>query len=65
MFSKGQLVFALLFFISFVVIISWAYAKDKGYNKFYFKGSYKVLLFMFFVLITLYGIVKVKRLFFP
>jgi hypothetical protein len=65
LFTKGQLTFAALFFITFVVTIAWTYRVDKAVNKSYFKGSYKVLLFIFFVLISLYSIVKIKRMFYP
>ena len=65
MFSKGQIIFALLFFVAFVIGISWAYGKDKIYNKVFFKGSYRVLLFSVFVFFALFGIVKLKHLLFP
>ncbi len=64
MFSKGQIIFALVFFIGFVVAISWAYIKDKKSNKLLFKGSYKILLFSVFIFFALYGIVKLKHFFF-
>ena len=65
MFSKGQIIFALLFFIAFVIGITWAYKKDKTKNILFFKGSYKILLFVLFVFFALFGIVKIKHLFFP
>jgi len=65
LFTKGQLTFAALFFVSFVIAIAWAYRLDKTINRAYFKGSYKVLLFILFVLVFLYGIVKVKRMLYP
>jgi len=65
LFTKGQLTFAALFFVSFVIAIAWAYRSDKAINRTYFKGSYKVLLFIFFTLVFLYGIVKLKRMLYP
>ncbi len=65
MFSRGQLIFALLFFLLFLVGIIWAYRKDKGDNKTLFKGSYKVLLFVLFIFFALYGLVKLKHLVSP
>jgi len=65
LFTKGQLTFAALFFVSFVIAIAWAYRSDKAINRAYFKGSYKVLLFIFFMLVFLYGVVKIKRMFYP
>jgi Ca2+/Na+ antiporter len=61
MFSKGQLIFALIFFVCFVIGIVWAYRKDKVDNKTMFRGSYKVLLFALFVFFALYGLVKLKH----
>ena len=51
MFSKGQIIFALLFFLSFVIAMYWSYSKDKAKNKDFFKGSYKVILFVILVFI--------------
>ncbi len=65
MFSQGQLIFALIFFIAFVFGITLAYRKDKGSNKTLFKGSYKVLLFAVLVFFALYGLVKLKHLLSP
>jgi hypothetical protein len=65
MFSKGQLIFALVFFVAFVVGIVWAYRKDKAVNRNFFKGSYKVLLFSLFIFFALYGVVKLKHFLMP
>jgi phosphatidylglycerophosphate synthase len=65
MFSKGQIIFAILFFISFVIAMYWAYGKDKEKNKVFFKGSYKVILFVILVFIVLFGVVKLKPILFP
>lgn len=65
MFSKGQIIFALLFFVAFVIAMYWAYGKDKAKNKDFFKGSYKVILFVVLVFIVLFGVVKLKPLLFP
>lgn len=61
MFSKGQLIFALLFFVAFVVAITWAYSKDKKGNQVFFRGSYKVLLAIVVIFFLLFGLVKAKH----
>ncbi|GAL75800.1 hypothetical protein JCM19275_1683 [Nonlabens ulvanivorans] len=33
MFSSGQITFGIIFFIAFVIIISFMYLKDKGMHK--------------------------------
>ena len=65
MFSKGQHLFALVFFITFVLAMIWAYGKDKIGNTAFYKGSYKILLFALLVFFTLFGIVKLKYFLFP
>tara|TARA_R100001369_G_scaffold69870_1_gene97555 strand:+ start:620 stop:805 length:186 start_codon:yes stop_codon:yes gene_type:complete len=57
MFSKGQLIFGLLFFIVFAVIIGVQYRKDLRLHKKYYKGSLWVLL-AFIGFIAMIGAVK-------
>jgi len=64
MFSRGQIIFAIVFFVSFVFGIAYAYKKDKTKNSTLFKGSYKVLLFVLFVFFALFFLVKIKHLIF-
>lgn len=50
MFSKGQLIFAGLFFVAFVSAMIYAYGKDKNLHQKFYKGSYRVLIgFLFFI----------------
>ncbi len=60
MFSTGQLIFAILFFIAFVIIISIMYRKDKKLHKKNYRGVFWVLIGFigFFVLLLLikYGL---------
>ena len=52
MFSTGQLIFAVVFFIGFVGIIALAYRKDKAIHEKQFKGSLWVLVgFIVFIAI--------------
>ncbi|WP_293289730.1 hypothetical protein [Allomuricauda sp.] len=52
MFSTGQLIFAALFFIAFVVIISLSYRKDKKLHKKNYKGVIWILIsFITFIII--------------
>lgn len=52
MISTGQLIFAICFFIAFVIIVSISYRRDKKLHKKYYKGSIWVLVgFIVFVLI--------------
>ena len=44
MFSFGQLIFGICFFIVFVIIVFFSYKSDKKKQPQYFKGSYKVLI---------------------
>ena len=51
MFSSGQITFAILFFVSFVVILVISYRKDYKSQKTYYKGSFKILI-IFILLIA-------------
>jgi hypothetical protein len=52
MFSTGQLIFAVVFFIGFIGIIALSYRKDKGIHEKQFKGSLWVLVgFIVFIAI--------------
>ncbi|EJL60064.1 hypothetical protein [Flavobacterium sp. CF136] len=52
MFSQGQLIFAVCFFISFVIVMIFAYRKDLALHKIFYKGNYKVLItFLLFIAI--------------
>lgn len=44
MFSNGQLIFGLLFFIVFAIIIGYQYRKDLRLHKTYYKGTIWVLI---------------------
>ncbi len=50
MFSQGQIIFGVLFFIAFVIVTIFMYRKDVVTHQQYYKGSYKVLIgFLLFV----------------
>ncbi|PZR21123.1 MAG: hypothetical protein DI539_08885 [Flavobacterium psychrophilum] len=52
MFTTGQLVFAVLFFVAFVITMVVMYRKDLMTHKKYYKGTYKILLgFLSFIAI--------------
>ncbi|MEC8832970.1 MAG: hypothetical protein VX772_11470 [Bacteroidota bacterium] len=52
MFSTGQIIFAALFFITFVVFISLSYKKDKKLHKKNYKGVIWILVsFITFIII--------------
>ena len=44
MFSQGQLVFASLFFIAFVITMIFAYRRDLALHSVFYKGNYKILI---------------------
>jgi len=54
MFSTGQLIFGVLFFIVFVVILFFMYRKDLKLHKHYYKGTVWVLIaFISFLLLLI------------
>ncbi len=54
MFTTGQLVFAALFFVVFVIVMVYSYRGDKKLHKKYYKGSLWILLgFIVFIALLL------------
>ncbi len=56
MFSTGQKIFGVLFFIVFVGIIVYQYRKDIPLHKIYYPKTYQVLLAFFGFLLLLFTI---------
>tara|TARA_B110000444_G_scaffold261151_1_gene311460 strand:+ start:11036 stop:11224 length:189 start_codon:yes stop_codon:yes gene_type:complete len=54
MFSSGQLLFAVFFVIIFSTIIFYSYKRDKKDQEEYFKGSFKIILFMIGLVLSLF-----------
>ncbi|MDO5977586.1 hypothetical protein Q4Q47_01630 [Flavivirga sp. MEBiC05379] len=51
MFSKGQIIFGVLFFIVFAIIVGYTYRKDLKLHKRFYSGSIWVLIaFIAFIL---------------
>ena len=44
MFSNGQLIFGILFFIAFAIVIAFQYRKDIKIHKRHYKGTIWVLI---------------------
>ncbi|MCH7524368.1 MAG: hypothetical protein IIC74_04990 [Bacteroidetes bacterium] len=44
MFSKGQIVFGIIFLIAFIIILIFAYRKDIKIHKRHYKGTIWILL---------------------
>nr|WP_026450661.1 hypothetical protein [Aequorivita capsosiphonis] len=54
MFSTGQLVFAIIFFVAFIIVMIISYRGDKKLHKKYYKGSLWVLVgFIIFILLLI------------
>jgi Mn2+/Fe2+ NRAMP family transporter len=44
MFSKGQIVFGILFAIAFIIVLFFTYRKDAKIHKRYYRGTVWVLI---------------------
>jgi len=54
MLSTGQIIFAICFFVAFVVLMVFSYRKDKKLHRKQYKGSIWILVgFIVFVLLLL------------
>ncbi|MCB7481381.1 hypothetical protein [Christiangramia sediminis] len=55
MFSTGQLIFAGLFLIAFIIVMIFSYRKDTRLHNKYYKGSFFVLIgFIIFILLLFF-----------
>jgi len=54
MFSKGQLIFGLVFAIVFIIVMIWSYRKDVKLHQIYYKKVWVVALGIFIV-VTLFA----------
>lgn len=57
MFSKGQIIFGVLFFIVFAIVIGYTYRKDLKLHKRFYSGSIWIL-FAFIGFIGLIAAIK-------
>lgn len=57
MFSTGQLIFAAIFVVAFVLIITFSYRKDKKIHRKHYRGSIFVLV-VFLLFIALLFVLK-------
>jgi uncharacterized membrane protein YtjA (UPF0391 family) len=62
MFTKGQLIFTLIFIVIFIIGMVWSYRKDAFLIKLHFKGASKTLLVIGILLIVLFLFVKMRHL---
>lgn len=58
MFSQGQLIFGILFFIAFVIAVGYSYKKDSFVHKSFYKGNYKIII-GFLVFIGMLFVIKI------
>ncbi|RNL82784.1 hypothetical protein ED312_16695 [Sinomicrobium pectinilyticum] len=54
MFTTGQLIFAIFFFIAFVMVIFFSYRKDKRLHARHYSGSIKILIGFILFLVILF-----------
>jgi phosphoglycerol transferase MdoB-like AlkP superfamily enzyme len=61
MFTQGQLIFALLFLISFIAVMVFSYRKDLKLHKQYYKGSFWILMVFLLFICALFLIKKMMK----
>ncbi len=61
MFTTGKIIFALTFFIVFLIAMIWSYKKDAPLNKIHFGGTSKVLLIIIFLFTAIFIFVKLRH----
>lgn len=58
-FSKGQLIFASIFLLFFIILMIFAYTSDKDVNQLYYKDVWKILLAVLVILVAIILLVKI------
>lgn len=58
MFTQGQLIFASLFVVAFVITMIYVYRKDISMHRLHYKGAFKVLI-GFIIFIALLFVIKI------
>ncbi|MCF6279881.1 MAG: hypothetical protein L3J14_05980 [Flavobacteriaceae bacterium] len=56
MFTSGQKIFAVIFFISFVILMIYSYRKDLKSHKIHYKNTFVILIVMIAIFI-LFGVI--------
>jgi hypothetical protein len=59
MFTTGRMIFALCFMVAFIAYLIWAYVKDAGLQKKYYKGTGYILLILVVIWLIFYAFVKI------
>ncbi|MBH46269.1 MAG: hypothetical protein CMC93_06600 [Flavobacteriaceae bacterium] len=54
MFSKGQLLFAVFFVITFIGIMIFSYSKDLKNHKLHYRGSLRILIVFLITIAALF-----------
>lgn len=57
-FSQGQLIFALIFLVSFIVLMIFAYRADASVNRIYYRNAWRILLSILLILTGIILLVK-------
>lgn len=57
-FTPGQIGFVIFFVLVFIAAQIYSYRKDKSTNRKYYSGSWKVLIALIAVLVSLFFIMK-------
>jgi len=58
MFTIGRIIFALIFALSFIGYLVWAYVKDAKLSKKYYKGTGFILLILIAIWLLFFGFVR-------
>lgn len=58
MFTQGQLIFASLFVVAFIITMIYVYRKDISLHRLHYKGAFKVLI-GFVIFIALLFVIKI------
>ena len=60
-FTPGQIAFVIFFVAIFIAAQIWSYRKDKNTNRKFYSGTWKVLIALIAVLVSLFFIMRLAK----
>lgn len=61
MLTRGNIIFAIIFFIVFVAAMIWSFRKDRKINSQHYKNSSRILIYILLVLTALFLFIKFRK----
>lgn len=61
MLTRGNIIFAIVFFVVFVAAMIWAFRKDSKINSQHYKNPARTLIYILLALVALFLFIKFRK----